>query len=140
MKQLVVLAFSVFSFQYLPYRSVAFQQYLHFLPHVLGGSTSTSCPCESSSLYVCGKTIHAHRLISSISSNVAFLISRRIRSLTAQNEIERNAVDLLIQDFANAHLKRWLHPFMNELACTANHPFYQMIARIGLILEIILIP
>ena len=71
---------------------------------------------------------------------VAFLISRRIRSLTAQNEIERNAVDLLIQDFANAHLKRWLHPFMNELACTANHPFYQMIARIGLILEIILIP
>ena len=70
---------------------------------------------------------------------MAYLISRRISVLTAQNETGRKAVDLLIQNFTNAHLKRWLHPFMDELAHVSAHPFYQMIANAGLTIESLLI-
>lgn len=65
---------------------------------------------------------------------VAFLISQRIAGLQADNPPAAQQADALLQAFIKEHLLRWYQPFMLELSTTAAHPFYLVLARIGLLL------
>lgn len=64
---------------------------------------------------------------------LAFLIASRISALTENKSTE--VMDTLILDFINAHIKRWLHAFADELERTAIHPFYQIMAKACLLIE-----
>lgn len=71
---------------------------------------------------------------------LTFLLSGYIAAMVQNDQAGAARAQTLLHAFTDAHIVRWYSSFMKELNSTAAHPFYSLIAAVGLALAPLLMP
>ena len=60
---------------------------------------------------------------------IAFLLSQLISAKVGGDEAAQKRAETALDEFTNAHIRRWYRAFADELANTSGHSFYRLIAH-----------